>query len=134
MKKKYCRHDWEYRPPASGDEGRVCKKCGTYQDPLEFNYPKPKMSKEDFKLFFNEIQTALEVFGEMDKQPIHPYVIYTTKQAAELMQVHTITIQRYIKSGKLKGFKFGRRYRISGSELLIFLGFKPNEINGVPSR
>ena len=43
--------------------------------------------------------------------------VYTSKQAAELLQCHEITIRRAIKSGKLKASKIGRDYRISKIDL-----------------
>jgi len=47
--------------------------------------------------------------------------IYTTEQVAEILQIHPLTILRYIKSGKLKGVKLGRIYRIRESALQTFL-------------
>ncbi|MCH7730835.1 helix-turn-helix domain-containing protein, partial [Patescibacteria group bacterium] len=38
--------------------------------------------------------------------------LYTTEQAAKLLQVSVITIRRYIKSGKLRASKIGKDYRI----------------------
>jgi len=43
--------------------------------------------------------------------------LYTTKQAAEVLQVSVITIRRYIKSGKLKASKIGKDYRIKESDI-----------------
>ena len=47
--------------------------------------------------------------------------ILTVKQAAEFLQVATITIQRAIKNGKLKAFKVGSEYRIHKENLISFL-------------
>lgn len=56
---------------------------------------------------------------------IEPYAIYTSEEAAKLLDVHQQTIQRYIKSGKIKATKIGNKwYRISGVELLRFCGVK----------
>jgi len=47
--------------------------------------------------------------------------IYTTEQVATLIQVHPLTILKYIKSGQLKAIKLGRVYRIRESSLQAFL-------------
>ena len=47
--------------------------------------------------------------------------IYTTEQVAQLLQIHPLTVLKYIKSGKLKGIKLGRVYRIRESALQEFL-------------
>jgi excisionase family DNA binding protein len=46
--------------------------------------------------------------------------VYTSKQAAELLQCHEITIRRAIKSGQLKASRIGRDYRISKHDLTCF--------------
>ncbi len=48
-------------------------------------------------------------------------VLYTTEQVAKLLQIHPLTVLRYIKSGKLKGVRLGRVYRIRDSALQDFL-------------
>jgi excisionase family DNA binding protein len=47
--------------------------------------------------------------------------IYTTEQVAEILQIHPLTVLKYIKNGKLKGVKLGRVYRIRESALQVFL-------------
>jgi len=47
--------------------------------------------------------------------------IYTTEQIADILQIHPLTVLKYIKNGKLKGIKLGRVYRIRDSELQKFL-------------
>ncbi|MBP7223430.1 MAG: helix-turn-helix domain-containing protein [Sedimentibacter sp.] len=47
--------------------------------------------------------------------------ILTLKQIAEFLQVSNLTIQRAIKSGKLKAFKPGRDYRILKEDLISFI-------------
>ncbi len=47
--------------------------------------------------------------------------IYTTEQVAELLQIHPLTVLKYIKGGRLKSIKLGRVYRIRESELDAFL-------------
>ena len=39
--------------------------------------------------------------------------IITVKQLAEFLQTSDQTISRFLKNGKLKGFKIGREWRIS---------------------
>lgn len=45
----------------------------------------------------------------------------TTEQVADILQVHPFTILKLIKSGKLKGVKLGRVYRIKESDVHTFL-------------
>jgi len=46
---------------------------------------------------------------------------YTAQQIAEKLQVNIMTIYRYINSGKLKGYKFGKEFRISADDFKKFL-------------
>lgn len=45
----------------------------------------------------------------------------TTEQVANILQVHPFTILRLIKSGRLKGVKLGRVYRIKEADVNEFL-------------
>ena len=47
--------------------------------------------------------------------------IYTTEQVAQLLQIHPLTVLKYIKNGKLRAIKLGRVYRIRESQLQEFL-------------
>ncbi len=47
--------------------------------------------------------------------------IYTTEQVAKLLQIHPLTVLKYINLKKLKGIKLGRVYRIRESALQKFL-------------
>lgn len=47
--------------------------------------------------------------------------IYTTEQVATLLQIHPLTVLKYIKMKKLKAIKLGRVYRIRESALQAFL-------------
>ena len=47
--------------------------------------------------------------------------IYTTEQVARFLQIHPLTVLKYINSGKLRAIKLGRVYRIRESELQKFL-------------
>lgn len=49
---------------------------------------------------------------------------YTVSQAAELLQLHEKTLQRFIREKKLPATKVGRSYRISGHDLSVFTGEK----------
>lgn len=41
----------------------------------------------------------------------------TIEQVAKALQLHNMTIFRYLKCGKIKGIKIGRDWRISEEEL-----------------
>ncbi len=46
---------------------------------------------------------------------------YTAQELAELLGFNIMTIYRYIKSGKLKAYKFGKDFRIDNAEFQSFL-------------
>lgn len=62
------------------------------------------------------------------KNPIHPYAIYTSQEAAEILALDIVTIQRYIRSGKLKATQLGKIYRISGQSLLDIMALDSNSV------
>lgn len=47
--------------------------------------------------------------------------IYTTEQIASLLQIHPLTVLKYIKEGLLRAARLGRVYRITESSLVKFL-------------
>lgn len=47
--------------------------------------------------------------------------VYTTEQIATMLQIHPLTVLKYIKEGKLKSMKLGRVYRIRESALQEFM-------------
>lgn len=47
--------------------------------------------------------------------------LYTTEQVAKLLQIHPLTVLKYINSGKLRAVKLGRVYRITETSLQQFL-------------
>lgn len=46
--------------------------------------------------------------------------LFNVNQAAFILKVHPLTIRRYIKEGKLKGFKLGGNVRIKEPDLADF--------------
>lgn len=46
---------------------------------------------------------------------------YTTEQVAKKLQVHRMTILRYIKAKRLNAVKLGKVYRISEKDIMIFI-------------
>lgn len=46
---------------------------------------------------------------------------YSTKRVAKILDVKTITIRRWIQSGKLIAYKIGKELRIKKSDLDSFL-------------
>lgn len=47
--------------------------------------------------------------------------LYTTEQVAKLLQIHPLTVLKYINSGKLRAVKLGRVYRVTETSLQKFL-------------
>ena len=45
----------------------------------------------------------------------------TVKEAAEKLGLHVMTIYKLIKNKKLKGYCFGRAYRIARGDLDVFI-------------
>lgn len=46
---------------------------------------------------------------------------YTIQEVADILKVAYLTVYRWIKSGKLMALKAGKQYRISKSNLDLFL-------------
>ena len=47
--------------------------------------------------------------------------IYTTDQAAEVLQVNIQTLRKWIREGKLPASKLGSDYRITGDDIKAYL-------------
>lgn len=47
--------------------------------------------------------------------------LYTTDQVAKLLQIHPLTVLKYINSGKLRAVRLGRVYRVTETSLQKFL-------------
>ena len=60
--------------------------------------------------------------GIIDPTLIKPHLLYSTVQAAKLLNVSVNSVRYMVWSGRLKGRKVGRRTYITGKELLRFLG------------
>ena len=54
---------------------------------------------------------------------IEPNRVYTTQEAAEILQVHKETITRLCKAGTIKARKL-KEYKILGSSLIYFLSLE----------
>lgn len=46
---------------------------------------------------------------------------YTLQEVAELLKVKYLTIFRWVRSGKLPAYKFGKQYRVSKQILQKFI-------------
>lgn len=66
--------------------------------------------------------------------PIHPYAVYDSKDAAALLRVDVITVQRYIRSGKLQATRLGKVYRITGQSILDLMSLDTESITYVQDR
>ena len=47
--------------------------------------------------------------------------IYTTQQAAEVLQINIQTLRKWVREGKLPASKLGSDYRITGEDIKSFL-------------
>ena len=47
--------------------------------------------------------------------------VFTPKELGKILDLHPATIRKYIKDGKLTGFKIGGRWRIYKKYLSIFI-------------
>ena len=47
--------------------------------------------------------------------------VYTTQQAAEILQINIQTLRKWIREGKLPASKLGSDYRITGEDIKSFL-------------
>jgi excisionase family DNA binding protein len=47
--------------------------------------------------------------------------VYTTAQAAEILQINIQTLRKWIREGKLPASKLGSDYRITGEDIKVFL-------------
>lgn len=56
--------------------------------------------------------------------------IYTTEQAAEVLQINIQTLRKWIREGKLPASKLGSDYRITGQDVKNFLDATKTTKNG----
>jgi len=47
--------------------------------------------------------------------------LYTVDEIAKILQAHTVTIRRYIREGKIKAQKIGKRYYVTKENLKAFV-------------
>lgn len=50
---------------------------------------------------------------------------YSVEQVADLLGLHVKTVRNYVRDGRLKAVRVGKRYRISREDLEGFLGHPP---------
>ncbi len=48
--------------------------------------------------------------------------LYTVERVAELLNLHVKTVRAYVRSGRLKGTRIGKQYRITRRDLEEFAG------------
>ena len=46
---------------------------------------------------------------------------WTIKDIARMLKLDPMTVYRYVKAGKLKGYKFGKEFRINNADFQTFL-------------
>lgn len=57
--------------------------------------------------------------------------LYTVDETAAILKVHSLTVRRYLRSGKIQGLKLLQQWRIPASEIdrLVSQGFAVHAIN-----
>jgi excisionase family DNA binding protein len=55
------------------------------------------------------------------KEEIMADLVYTTKEVAERLKITPMTVTRFLKSGRMQGFRVGNQWRITQSALLEFI-------------
>ncbi len=50
--------------------------------------------------------------------------VYTTAEAAKLLKLSAVTVERQIRRGELKAVKFGKGYRLLGRDLLALFNWQ----------
>ncbi|MHB0978876.1 MAG: helix-turn-helix domain-containing protein [Thermoleophilia bacterium] len=71
------------------------------------------------------------VAGRTHDQEAELERVYTVNQVAEMLQTAPLTIRRYLKAGKIRGFKVGKDWRITESDLQAFIDAgRPTEHSG----
>ena len=50
--------------------------------------------------------------------------IYTTQEAAKILKLNPVTVERQIRRGELKAIKLGKEYRLLGRDLLALFDWR----------
>jgi excisionase family DNA binding protein len=53
-------------------------------------------------------------------------VLLSVDEVAQTLGLHVRTIRRYLREGRLKGFKVGKSYRIASQDLAALTGQQPS--------
>ena len=56
--------------------------------------------------------------------------LYTVDEIAKILQAHPVTIRRYIREGKIKAQKIGKRYYVTKENLKAFVSGEEGRGNG----
>lgn len=62
--------------------------------------------------------------GQITGRILAGYRMYNVEELARLLQITTVSVRAYIRTGKLKGQRIGRGYYVSEEALKDFLGVK----------
>ncbi len=50
--------------------------------------------------------------------------VYTTEEIAQILKVHPLTAAKYVREGKIQGFRLTKRWRVSENALEEFISKK----------
>lgn len=62
------------------------------------------------------------VMSITDPEPIHPFKVYTAKEAADILRVDRTAIYDAVNKGELETKDLGKGYKFLGETLLRFMG------------
>ena len=74
------------------------------------------------------------IYGSMItmKQEILPNAVYTTEEVAQLLHLNILTVQKFIREGRISATRISDRwYRVTGQSLLDFLSNNMNPPKGL---
>lgn len=85
-------HDWEYRPPAKGDEGRVCRSCGRFEPWNEI--PKHEYSPKSQEKSWETSKKRIENILSADCRTPHGCLLDHDEAVEKIMsEISTVVVK-----------------------------------------
>jgi excisionase family DNA binding protein len=74
-----------------------------------------------FSLIFEALYNTLTTMKTLPKEPIAENAVYDPREAARLLGLSPVTVERKIRGGEIKAARIGKQYRLLGRDLLELL-------------